>query len=245
MIKAETHTRFSLAPSTAPTHILIHQHRHNPKERSHSHSRDDLSFLLWRPWGNADATSFWKNNEKQYMWDLPSAGLKHSYLKKRIAKPPCKKKLLGRNYATPSSTTIWKQHRPGKPRALCEYKKGLNIETCLGSQDDTTKACSKGTLQQVESGELQAGELRWRATLTPSVCMLLQLTDKPIPQATKQQGIQTALTHIYSLAGPSHTDRAAWWGGHCSPAPFPTPEVILQGKYKHVRRFIFPRCFYS
>lgn len=47
VIKAEAHNQLLIwALSTAPTHILIHQHRHNPKERSHSHSWNDLSFLL-------------------------------------------------------------------------------------------------------------------------------------------------------------------------------------------------------
>lgn len=72
-----------------------------------------------------------------------------------------------------------------------------------------------------------------------------QLTDKPIPPATNLQQIQAALTHTDTLAGPSHADRAAWWWGQYSPAPFPAPEVILQGKYKHVKGFISQCCFYS
>lgn len=74
---------------------------------------------------------------------------------------------------------------------------------------------------------------------------LSQLTNPPVPPATNQQWMQAALTHTYSLAGPSHTNRAAWWQGQYSPAPFPTPEVILQGNWKHVSGFISRCCFHS
>lgn len=57
---------------------------------------------------------------------------------------------------------------------------------------------------------------------------LSRLTNQPIPPATNQQQIQAAIMHTYTLAGPSHANRAAWWQGQYSPAPFPTPEVILQ-----------------
>lgn len=59
---------------------------------------------------------------------------------------------------------------------------------------------------------------------------LCQLTDKPIPPATNQQRMWAALTHTYTLAGPSHANRAAWWRGTVLTSPISYPRSDLTGK---------------
>lgn len=48
-----------------PPHLSVHEHGLNAKERSHSHSWDNLCVWVWWPWGDADATCLWEHTAKQ------------------------------------------------------------------------------------------------------------------------------------------------------------------------------------
>lgn len=139
---------------------------------------------------------------------------------------------------------------PTSSLALQRLRSSLALQRLRGEQyvvlqwlplhQTACRPCSSShnvCVQQPSHAPVHGKSIRHREYPTDSahtLCSLhlaqRQLTDKPIPPATNQQRTWAALTHTYTLAGPSHANRAARWWGTVLTSPISYPRSDLTGK---------------